>query len=363
MSLRAELEVDRGADGVHAIFEVGDGETLAIVGPNGAGKTTVLGALAGVVPLVNGHVELDGRRIDMLPPERREVGLCFQDAALFPTMSVLENVAFPLRARRTAARAARERARAILADLAPDVDVDARPGRLSGGERQRVGLARALAASPRLLLLDEPLAAVDVGARATLRRVIRDAIAGFEGPCVLVAHDPVDALTMADRVLVLEGGRITQVGTPEEVRREPAGAYAADLVGVNLFEGTLTPDPDGAARLVTADGALVVPWPDDLERRSIDGVLATVRPVEVSLHRQRPEGSARNVFEGRVAEVAVHGDRARVRLDTSPPITAEITLGSVDRLGLVVGAAAFASVKAVEIRLRIEGHDPDTLGG
>ncbi|HEY8018722.1 MAG TPA: ABC transporter ATP-binding protein [Actinomycetota bacterium] len=362
MSLRAEIDVRRGPDGVRAAIAIGDGEALAVVGPNGAGKSTLLEALAGLVPMEAGEIELDGVRIEALPPERRRVGMCFQDAGLFPRLSVLENVAFPLRARGAGKRDARAKASALLEELAPRVEPAARPSRLSGGEQQRVALARALAAEPRLLLLDEPLAAVDVTARADMRRAIRLAVGRCGGPCIIVAHDPVDAMTMADRVVVLEAGRITQEGTPDEIRSAPQSPYAGDLVGVNLFEGTLEPEAGGAGVLDTDEGSLIVAWPAGVARSRLDDVLATLPPAEVSLHLDRPEGSPRNVLEGEIAEIAIHAERARVRVRSAPPITAEVTLGSVERLGLREGLTVFAACKAVEVRLRIDAPEPDTLG-
>lgn len=370
MPLSAELTVRRD-DGertfeVRAAAEVADGETLALLGPNGAGKSTLLEALAGLVPLADGRIELDGVRIEALAPERRRIGLAFQDGALFPRMSVRENVAFGLRAIRVPRAEARRRADALLAAIAPGVDPAATPGRLSGGERQRVALARALATAPRLLLLDEPLAAVDVGARPGLRAALREVIRSFEGPCVLVAHDPVDALTLADRVAIVEDGRVVQTGTPEDIRRAPRTPYAADLVGVNLFRGSLTPIEGGAGVLATGEGEITVAWPGALPHRPLTAVLATVRPADVALHVERPEGSPRNVLRGVVAEVVIEGDRARVRLGTSPPVVAEVTSGSIERLGIAVGRSLWASFKAVEVHVEaVEPSDapPGTLGG
>jgi molybdate transport system ATP-binding protein len=280
---------------------------------------------------------------------------------LFPKLSVLENVAFPLRARGVSRGAARTRAGAVLANLAPAVDPAARPATLSGGERQRVALARALAAEPRVLLLDEPFASVDAEAKPELRSLLRRTLASFDGPRVLVTHDPVEATTLADRLVLLEDGRVTQTGTPSEVRNRPVTRYAAELVGTNLFEGSLIPDRGGVGILRTHTGELTVVWPDGLAAAAVDDVRATLSPAEISLHTEQPHGSARNVFRGAVEEVATVGGRARIRLRTSPPLVAELTVGSVERLGIVPGREVWASCKAVEIRLMVPGGEPDTL--
>jgi molybdate transport system ATP-binding protein len=363
VGLRARFTARRDSFEVSLAIEVGDGETLALLGPNGAGKSTVVDALAGTLEEVEGSIELDGERIDRVPPERRSIGVCFQDHMLFPRMSALENVAFPLRARGVAARTARRRARDLLGRLAPDIDPTARPHAMSGGERQRVALARALALEPRLLLLDEPFANVDVSARGGLRTLVREVTRGFDGATILIAHEPLDALTLADRIVLLEQGRVTQAGTPDEIRAAPRSAYAADLVGVNLFAGILQGLPDGAATLTTARGSLTVA-PDRPVGSPVPAV-ATLKPVDVALHAARPEGSPRNVVRGRIGEIAIEGDRARVRVDGDPPLTAEITAGSVARLGLVVGGDVWASFKAVEVSVVVtdQRSAPGTLGG
>ena len=352
MGMHAELVARRDRFEVAVSLDVGEGEILALLGPNGAGKSTVVDALAGTLALANGTIELDGTRIDRLPPERRSIGVCFQDDLLFPRMSALENVAFPMRAKGSTRAAARARSRKLLADLAPGIDPGARPTELSGGERQRVALARALASEPRLLLLDEPFSNVDASARPALRALVRDVARTFGGATLLIAHDPVDALTLADHVAVLEHGRQTQSGTPDQVRRSPASAYAADLVGLNLFAGTLEPLADGAATLRTPHGAITVA-PEGTPPRG-SRALASLRPIDVSLHTREPEGSARNVFRGRITEIAIDGDRARVRVDTRPAFTAEVTTGSVSRMGLRNGDEVWASFKAVEVSLQVE---------
>lgn len=354
--LEVDVRVRRGAFEVTAAFGAEDGVTVALLGPNGAGKSTLVSALAGILPPVAGRVVLDGRVLDdpargiRVPPRERPVGVAFQDLLLFPHMSALENVAFPLRARGVPRREARARAMELLARLGVADRAAARPAALSGGEAHRVGLARALASAPRLLLLDEPLAGVDAAARPEIRALLWEVVLGSPGVRILVSHDPPEALALADRVVVLEGGRVTQVGAPEEVRAAPRTRYAAELVGLNLFAGELERVEPGVGHLRTAEGELVVAWPDDLpeQRRR---ALALVRPADVSLHLRPPVGSARNLLEGRVRDVTVEGDRARVRLASHPPIVAEITAGSADRLGLRPGALVWASFKAVEVRV------------
>ena len=355
MTVQADITARRAGFEVEVALDVADAETLALLGPNGAGKSTVVDALIGTLELAEGAIVVDGERVDRLPPEQRPIGVCFQDDLLFPKLSALENVAFPLRARKIPKAGARRRAAALLGDLAPSVAPATLPDSLSGGERQRVALARALAPEPRLLLLDEPFANVDVSARAGLRALVREIARAFGGATVLIAHEPLDALTLADRVALLEAGRITQTGTPEEIRAAPRSHYAADLVGVNLFAGALEPLGDGAATLRTRDGAITV----SPEQAVVTGTpaMASLKPIDVSLHAREPEGSARNVFRGTIAEIVDDGDRARLRLDTRPPLTAEVTSGSVARMGLRTGDEIWASFKAVEVSLQIEVTD------
>ena len=342
MSLDVDVRVALGDLRLDAQLQAAAGETVVVVGPNGAGKTTLLRALAGLVP-AEGRIVLDGEDLSSVPAEARPVGYVFQDHVLFPHLSARDNVAFGLRCRgrgRRAARADADRwlARVGLADLA-----DARPGTLSGGQSQRVALARALAVQPRLLLLDEPLSALDATTRVTTRRDLVHHLQAHDGVRVVVTHDPVDALAMADHLVVLEGGRVVQSGTAEEIRVRPRSRYVADLIGVNLLRGVA----DGG--VVRARDAVVV------SADAVDGaVFAVFHPNAVALHRERPEGTPRNVWPGTVAALDLEGDRVRVTLDGPVPLSADVTPAAVTALGLAPGVAVWASVKATEVAVYAE---------
>ncbi len=365
MTLRATLELRRNGFQLDASIECPRGETVALLGPNGSGKSTVVALLAGLEEAEHGEVALDGRDLAGTLPESRPIGVMFQDLRLFPHLSALENVAFPLRARGVARREAQSRARTQLSDLGLPTDRhDTRPGELSGGQAQRVALARALVHRPDLLLLDEPTSALDVRSKAALRPVIGRALASFDRVRILVTHDPVEAMTLADRLIVIEDGRVTQTGSAAELRDAPRTPYVAELVGVNLYRGRLEPIEAGAGRLVVDGGFLEVAWPAGTPVAPIDDVLAILRPADVALHTSHPEGSsARNVLAGTIEAVSLEGERARVRVASTPHVVAEVTLGSVRRLGLREGAHVWASCKAVEIEVRVpgdEGQQPPT---
>ena len=357
MSLTVDIRIRRGGFELQARFGARSGETVALLGPNGSGKSTLVSILAGLLAPDEGVVRLDGDVLDdadrgeHVDAEERSVGVVFQALHLLPHLSAVDNVAFPLRATGVGRKEALARARALLASLDVEALAEAEPSTLSGGEAQRVALARALARAPRLLLLDEPMSALDVAAKGRIRGLIASTLDGFGGCRILVTHDPVEAMTLAGRLVVLEDGGVTQVGTPTEVRQAPRTPYVAELVGVNLFEGRLEPLDPGAGRLVTSGGELVVAWPPETSREPVDGVLALLRPADVSLHVERPEGSARNVLRGSVATITLEGERARVLARTAPTVVAEITLGSIERLGLAPGVAVWLSFKAVEISL------------
>jgi len=263
----------------------------------------------------------------------------FQDYLLFPHLSALDNVAFGLRERGLRRVAARARAAELLADVGLAAHRDAMPAKLSGGEAQRVALARAMAIEPRLLLLDEPLAALDVQRRAEFRHALAPALARFPGARVLVTHDAIDALTLADRLMILQEGRVAQEGTPAAVVAHPRTLYVAELVGTNLYRGVARGNEvrldSGATLTVASDHA--------------GEVLAIVPPNAVVLHNARPEGSARNVVDGTIVAVDHLGERVRVRLSGAVPIVAEVTPQAVGALGLREGRRVWAAVKATEI--------------
>jgi molybdate transport system ATP-binding protein len=345
VALRAEIALRLGDLDLQVALDVADGETVAVLGPNGAGKSTLLRALAGLVPLDDGHIAIDGVAVDepatdtYVVPERRGVGVVFQDYLLFPHLTVLENVAFGLRSRGTSRADARRRAAHWLARVGVSDRGGVRPSALSGGQQQRVALARALVTEPRLLLLDEPLAALDVGTRTELRRDLRSHLATFLGARVLVTHELLDAVALADRLVVLEHGRVAQAGSVTDVASRPRSRYVADLVGINLFHGT------GRGNAVeTASGGEVV----TAERVSGE-VYVAIHPHAVSLHRIQPEGSPRNVWRGRVEGTDLLGDRVRVHLAGSVPIVAEVTAAALAELELHDGSELWASVKATEV--------------
>lgn len=237
MTLDATLRVSRGDFRLDVSFRVNDGETLAVLGPNGAGKSTMLRCLLGILPLESGRITLADRVLDdveadvFVPPERRGIGTVFQDYLLFRHLSVIDNVAFGLRARGTKKDESRLIARALLERFDVDHLAERFPTQLSGGESQRVALARALAIEPRAVLLDEPLAALDVTTRRTVRHELSRYLAEFPGPRLMVTHDPADARRLADRVLIVENGRVVQEGPILEVIRQPASPYVEELFG------------------------------------------------------------------------------------------------------------------------------------
>ncbi|MFI7243878.1 ABC transporter permease [Streptomyces qinglanensis] len=352
-------------------LEAAPGTTVAVVGPNGAGKTTLLRALLGLTPRARAELALGDSEVGSLPPHRRGVAWVPQDGALFPHLTALSNTAYGLRAQGVGRTEARRQAQEWLSRLGVGHLAHRRPGQLSGGQAGRVALARALAARPRLLLLDEPLAALDQTTRAQVRHTLRGHLSGFGGVCMLVTHDPVEAVSLADRVLVLEDGRALQDAPPAEVTRHPRSPWVARMLGRNALPGTGT----GGGTLALDDGGTLVvadPVPAGAP------VLAVIAPEAVALHRARPHGSPRNVRRGTVREITAVGSRLRVLVAAEPgpggsaaaddpadgpadgpadapadgpDLVAEITAEAAAELGLADGAEVFTSVKATEITL------------
>ncbi|PTH89468.1 ABC transporter ATP-binding protein [Streptomyces sp. A244] len=337
--LDARLVVDRGDFRLDVALTVAPGEVVALLGPNGAGKTTALRALAGLAPLSGGHLRLDGTGLDRTPPEARPVGVVFQDYLLFPHLTALDNVAFGPRCHGATKAEARAQAAEWLDRLGLAAHSGVKPRRLSGGQAQRVALARALATRPRLLLLDEPLAALDARTRLEVRARLRRHLAEFEAVAVLVTHDPLDAMVLADRLVVVEHGRVVQEGTPADIARHPRTDYIARLVGLNLYRGEAdghTVRLAGGPPLTTTEvlyGPAFVAFP----------------PSAVTLHRDRPSGSsARNLWRCEVAGLETHGDQIRADLTGELPLAADLTTVAAAELGLHPGAEVWATVKATQ---------------
>jgi len=345
VSLEACVRVTLGALDLCVDLHVEAGIVVAVLGPNGAGKTTLLRVLAGLVRIADGHVVLDGQALEdtgsgiYVPPEARPIGVVFQQYLLFPHLTALDNVAFGLRCHGRSQREARQRAHEWLERVGLGDRATARPAALSGGQAQRVALARALAIEPRVLLLDEPLSALDVSTRADVRRTLRRHLEAFRGIRLLVTHDPLEAMALADHLVVLERGRVVQAGSPTQVAEEPRSSYVADLVGVNLLRGRATDD-----HVALSGGAvLAVPGAGTGE------VFAVIHPRAVALHRCPPEGTPRNVWRGQVAGLDVEGARVRVRVTGTIPVVAEVTQAEVADLHLDRGGEIWVHVKATEI--------------
>lgn len=338
--LEARLVVDQDS-GFHLdiALSIAPRTTVALLGPNGAGKSTTVSALAGLSRLDGGRIVLDGRVLDdpergvFVEPESRRIGVVFQDYLLFPHMNVTQNIAFG------AGRASARRVGEWIEKLDLDNVALRKPRELSGGQAQRVALARALITEPDLLLLDEPLAALDVTTRTRLRRTLRGHLDAFEGPRLFITHDPSEAFLLADEIYIIEDGAISQQGTADDIRLRPRTNYVADLAGSNLFAGE-------ASRGVVSLGSHELHIADT----DVNGpVLATVHPRAVSLHTLRPEGSPRNTWETSIVLVETLGDRVRLKLGDPLPLTVEVTSDAVHALRLAAGSAVWVSIKATEI--------------
>ncbi len=348
--LRFTGRVRRGDFELDLSLEVARGEVLGVLGPNGSGKSTLLQAIAGLQPLVSGSVRVGDHTWQddevLVPPERRRAAVVFQDYRLFPHLDVRDNVAFAARSRGVRRAASRVLAQEWLERLGLAHLVARRPSQLSGGQAQRVTLARALASGPEVLLLDEPMAALDAGARIDVRSFLREHLAAFAGPVVLVTHDPLEAMVLADRLLVVEDGHLVQQGTPAEVARRPASSYVARLVGLNLWPGSL----EGSA--VALDGGGVMAVATDV---TSGPVLVSLRPSAITVHTERPEHtSTRNVWAGTIASMEVLADRVRLQVDAAPSALVDVTPAAVAELGLDTDVEVWLSAKATETEVYLD---------
>ncbi len=344
--LFASIAVQR-SDGfaLDAEIRIENGSTVALIGPNGAGKSTLVAALCGLLRIDSGAIELNGVVFDdphsgvFVGPKDRRVGVMFQDGILFPHLSVRDNVAFGLRSRgvsqdETATRVADWLDRLELRSLAGRM-----PAEMSGGEARRVSLARAIVTEPDLLILDEPLESLDISTRSHVRRLIASHLAEYQGPTLLITHDPTEAMLLGDELSILESGAVTHSGPPHAIRMHPKTPYAADIAGLNLavgdaLEGVVAV---GSHRLMIADRTLM------------GRVAVTFHPRTVSLHASQPEGSPRNTWVTEVASMEVLGSVVRIETGEPMPVTAEITPSAVSSLGLSVGSPIWVSIKATEL--------------
>jgi molybdate transport system ATP-binding protein len=341
VSLRLDLSLPRRSFDVELALDVG-AETFALVGPSAAGKTSVLRAVAGLVRPARGTIACGdtawfdaGRGID-LRPEQRSVGYVFQEYALFPHLSVEQNVAF-----------GGGRADRLLWRLGIEQLAKAKPAELSGGERQRVALARALARSPEVLLLDEPMAALDPHTRGIVRAELHDLLRELELPTLLVTHDFEDAAALADRVGVLAEGRLRQVGKPADLLGAPADPFVARLAGANVLSGVAAQATNGLTGVLLDAGPTIFAADEAAGRTDV-----VVYPWDVSLAREAPDDSALNHVRDEIVSLTPLGNRARVRLHL---LTAEITTASLERLQLRPGEPVVASFKATQARLLPRG--------
>ena len=351
--LDADIVVRRSGHIVNIALTAEPGDVVAVIGPNGAGKSTLLRALAGLLPLDEGAISCAGDTWDgpatktPWTPQERNIGMVFGQHLLFPHLDALDNVAFGPRSRGAGRGDSRRTAHRWLETIGVADLARRKPHELSGGQAQRVAIARALATDPTLLLLDEPMAALDVGVAMALRFELARHLAEFGGVSILVTHDAIDTMTVANRVVVLDEGAIAQVGTPLEVAQRPRTEHVARLVGINVLRGHSTGTD---VRLVDGSG-LVSTTPFNGQ------VFASFQPAAVALTLDEPTGSARNRWPGTVRSVVAHGAAVRVHIDAGAALIADVTPASAAELSLVPGRQVWAAVKATEVTVYGTGAD------
>jgi molybdate transport system ATP-binding protein len=344
--LDGHLVVDRGSFHLDVRLHIDAGEVVGLLGPNGAGKTTALRALAGLQPLTAGHITLAGKDVDRpgrrvwTPTGRRPIGVVFQDYLLFPHLTALDNVAFGPRRHGVDRRSARRQAADWLSRVGLADQARKKPRQLSGGQAQRVALARALAVHPVLLLLDEPLAALDARTRLDTRAELHRHLADHPGATLLVTHDPLDALVLADRLVIIEDGQVVQEGDATTITAQPHTDYIARLVGLNLYRGT------AYGYTVQVGDHLTLAVADPLHGEAF----VAFPPAAVALHPHQPDGSPRNTWPATITGLQRHGDNLRVQLAGPIPVAADITPAAATHLQLAPGQPVWVAVKATETR-------------
>jgi len=349
--LRSRLAVSRETFLVEADFEVAPGEILALVGPSGSGKSTCMAAIAGLVELESGRVELgshvwcDTERAIDLPPHQRRVGFVHQDYALFPHLTVYENVSYGARARGVPAHETRTRVSEWLDRLRMAELKDRPVTQLSGGQRQRIALARALASGAGVLLLDEPFGSLDVSTRSSVRRELGEFLRAIRLPTIFVTHDPADALALANRIAILEEGKISQVGACDDLVAHPKTPFVAELFGLNFYRGMISGGP--GLRQVRVGSVIF-----HVSSHAEEGPIAIAFPPSaVTLFHHKPEGSARNTFAGIIREMSPLPEKLRVVLDCGVMVAADVVREASSSLNLVLGQSVWVSIKATAIQV------------
>ena len=336
--LDARVILNRDSLTLDVELQLQHGEVIAVLGPNGAGKTSLLHALLGWLELESGWIMVDGEVIDSpdtdsyVPPQHRPFGMVFQDGLLFPHMSVEKNILFG---------AGKDFNLKPLAESLQANELLAKfPSELSAGERQRAAIARSLAARPKVLFLDEPFSALDIQGKRRGRSLLKEALAIEVSGCLMVTHDLVDAFTLADRVMIIEGGKLTQFDVPDRIRSRPGSEWIADLVGWNYYEGI------GEGSVVTLPhGTTIFTAQDDL-----DGPTSiSINPASVSIFKSQPSGSPRNSWLSSIQNIEILGGRARVSLVGEIDICADITTVAANELRQSISSEVWVSVKATEV--------------
>jgi len=349
--LNIEVGKSYGSFSLEASLSVAAGETMALVGPTGCGKTTCLMIIAGILAPDWGRVMLGDRALcDMekgiwCPPHKRNIGVVFQDYALFPHMTAFDNVAYGLKAKGVRGDTLRKKALAALEMVGIPELAHRKPPQLSGGEKQRLALARAAAVDSPVLLLDEPISALDPHTRDSVRRELKSLISSLGKTTIVVTHDPVDAFTLGQKICVLEGGRVQQIGDSMGLLLYPKTPFVARFMGTNFFSGRVVDARTDGLTEISVNVATVF-----TADRAEGEVAVSFLPSEVTLSLSRPDGSSLNVFQGTVEDVVNLGDRVRVSIRSDVPIVAEISHRSFAHLGISEGQNVFASFKATAVR-------------